>query len=171
MRIETERLVLDLHSPGDFDAFAAMWADPETVRFIGGKPGTRQDSWMRLLRYRGLWPVLGYGYWAIGEKASGRFAGDLGFADFHRPLDPSIEGIPEAGWVLAPWARGKGYAAEALGAAVAWLDAQGFGKSVCIIDPTNTPSLRLAETAGYGSPTLARLGEETITLFTRIRPA
>ncbi|HEY9011054.1 MAG TPA: GNAT family N-acetyltransferase [Devosia sp.] len=169
MRIETERLTLDLHGVEDFDDFAAMWLDPETVRFIGGKVGTRQDCWTRLLRYRGLWPLLGYGYWAVHEKASGRFAGDIGFADFHRATDPSIEGIPEAGWVLASWARGKGYAHEALTAACAWLDRQGFAESVCIIDPANTPSLRLADRLGYGAPRPLKIGEETITLFTRPR--
>ena len=35
MRIETERLVLDLHSRDDFADMADMWADPDTVRFIG----------------------------------------------------------------------------------------------------------------------------------------
>ena len=169
MRIQTERLVLDLHAAADFDAFAGMWADPDTVRFIGGKPGTRQDSWMRLLRYRGLWPLLGYGYWAVHETASGRFVGDVGFADFHRDTDPSIEGLPEAGWVLAPWARGQGFAAEALRGALSWLDGQGIEKSVCIIDPHNTPSLRLAEKLGYTAPCPLRIGEETITLFTRVR--
>jgi RimJ/RimL family protein N-acetyltransferase len=169
MRIETDRLVLDLHALADFDEFAAMWADPDTVRFIGGKPGTRQESWMRLLRYRGLWPLLGYGYWAIHDKASGRFAGDIGFADFHRDSDPSIEGIPEAGWVLAPWARGRGLAAEALAAAVTWLDQHGFEKSVCIIDENNAPSLRLADKAGYGSPSTLTLAGAPITLLMRVR--
>lgn len=167
MRIETDRLWLDLHSLTDFDDFAAMWMDPDTVRFIGGKPGSRQDSWMRLLRYRGLWPVLGYGYWAVHEKGTGRFAGDIGFADFHRATDPSIEGIPEAGWVLASWARGQGFGYEALSAACGWLDAQGFGESVCIISPDNGPSLRLADRLGYGHPSPLKIGEETITLLTR----
>jgi RimJ/RimL family protein N-acetyltransferase len=169
MRIETDRLVLDLHALADFDEFAAMWADPETVRFIGGKPGTRQESWMRLLRYRGLWPLLGYGYWAVHERASGRFAGDIGFADFHRDAEPSIDGIPEAGWVLAPWARGKGFAAEALAGALRWLDGQGFEKSVCIIDAENTPSLRLAGKLGFGSPSTMTLSNAPITLLTRQR--
>ncbi|RYE86364.1 MAG: GNAT family N-acetyltransferase, partial [Hyphomicrobiales bacterium] len=114
MRIETERLILAPHTRGDLEPLAAMWADPDTVRFIGGKPSTRQESWMRLLRYAGLWSILGYGYWAIHDKASGRFAGELGFADFGRDMTPSIAGIPEAGWVLAPWARSRGYASEAL---------------------------------------------------------
>ena len=49
---------------------------------IGGKPFTREESWARLLRYGGLWSLLGYGYWAVRDKESGRFAGELGFAGF-----------------------------------------------------------------------------------------
>lgn len=168
MRIETERLVLDLHGLDDFEPMAAMWADPDTVRFIGGRVSTRQDAWMRLLRYRGLWPLLGYGYWALRDKASGRFAGDLGFADFGRDMTPSIAGVPEAGWVLAPWARGQGFASEALTAALAWLDAAGHSTSVCIIDPANGSSLRLAGKLGYGDPKPARLMGDNVTLFTRV---
>ncbi len=167
MRIETERLVLDLHSRDDFPDMADMWADPDTVRFIGGRVGTRQDSWMRLLRYRGLWPLLGYGYWAVRDKKSGRFAGELGFADFGRDMTPSISGIPEAGWVLASWARGRGFALEALTAALAWLDRAGHRHSVCLIDPANGPSLRLAQKLGYGDPVATELNGP-ITLFTRL---
>lgn len=169
MRIETERLLLDLHTIDDFVPLSDMWSDPETVRFVGGKAASPQESWMRLLRYRGLWPVLGYGYWALREKTSGRFVGDLGFADFHRQTTPTFFGVPEAGWVLVPWAHGKGYATEALGAALAWLDAAGHRRSVCIIDPANTPSLRLAQKLGYGNPSTIHFDNEPITLSDRVR--
>jgi RimJ/RimL family protein N-acetyltransferase len=168
MRLITERLTLDLHGLDDFGPLAEMWSDVDTVRFLGGKTSSWQDSWMRLLRYRGLWPLLGYGYWAIRESATGRFVGELGFADFHRPTEPSFEGVPEAGWVLASWAHGKGYATEALSAALSWLDGAGWARSVCIIDPANTPSLRLAEKVGYGNPSTIRFGNEPITLYERL---
>lgn len=81
IRIETERLILDLHRLDQFEHLAQMWADEAVIGYIGA-PSTLQESWARLLRYRGLWPLLGYGYWALTEKRSGRFVGDLGFADF-----------------------------------------------------------------------------------------
>ena len=97
---------------------------------------------MRMLSYHGLWPLLGHGYWAIREKSSGRYVGDLGFADFHRVMEPPIRGVPEAGWALAAWAHGKGFATEALAAAVAWLDQQPrFDRTVCLISPDNAASL------------------------------
>ena len=67
-----------------------------------------------MLRYAGHWQWMGFGFWALEEKSTGAFAGELGFAEFKRELEPSIQGIPEIGWVLAPHAHGKGYATEAV---------------------------------------------------------
>lgn len=166
--LDTPRLVLEGHTTADFDALSAMWTEPAVVAHIGtGTPSTPRESWMRMLSYRGLWPLLGYGYWAIREKASGRYVGDLGFADFHRDLEPSIGGIPEAGWALALWAHGRGYATEALSHALAWLDAQHrFERSVCLISPANAASLRVAEKTGYADPKPLRFNADTL-LFSR----
>jgi RimJ/RimL family protein N-acetyltransferase len=148
--IETERTILRPHRLDDFDAYVAMWADPVVTRFIGGKPRTREESWMRFLRHAGLWSLLGYGFWAIEEKASGRFIGEAGFHDLKRDMVPSIEGVPEAGWALAPAAHGKGLASEVVRKVIAWGDAEfGRAKTVCIIDPENTGSLNVAAKCGY----------------------
>lgn len=169
--IETGRLVLAGHTLDLFEPLCAMWADPAVVRHIGGTPSTPRESWMRMLSYRGLWPLLGYGYWAICEKTSGRYVGDLGFADFHRAVEPSIRGIPEAGWALAPWAHGQGYATEALTAALDWLFRETrHERSVCLIAPANLASIRVAGKAGYGSPQTRRLNDKDSLIFSRERP-
>lgn len=41
----TERLQLDAHTLDDFESLAALWADPQVVRYIGGTPRDREDSW------------------------------------------------------------------------------------------------------------------------------
>jgi RimJ/RimL family protein N-acetyltransferase len=166
IRIETERLVLDAHNADDFEALAALWADSEVVRYIGGHPSSAQESWMRLLRYRGLWPLLGYGYWAVREKSSGRFIGDLGFADFRREIEPPIIGVPEAGWVFAVWAQGRGFAGEALGAALDWLDSRpSIQRCVCLIAPDNKASIRLAQRHGFlKTNSISFKGEDTLVL-------
>jgi RimJ/RimL family protein N-acetyltransferase len=168
-RLLTERLVLEGHTADDFEPLAAAWADPEVVRHISGKPSSRGDSWSRLLSYRGLWPVLGYGYWAVRERASGRYVGDVGFADFHRELEPPIRGWPEAGWVLASWAHGRGYATEALTAACRWLDGS-QPCAVCILASQNVASIRVAEKAGFTEEQPAIFRGEPCLLRTRHRP-
>jgi len=127
-----------------------MWSDPAITRYTIGSPSPRQRTWTRLLAYRGHWALLGFGYWAVEEKATGRFVGELGFAEFKREIQPSIEGTPELGWALISQAQGKGYATEALRAAVAWGDSH-FGpvRTVCLIHPDNHPSLRVADKLGY----------------------
>ena len=120
------------------------------VRHIGGLPSTREEAWARILRYAGLWSLLGLGYWLVEERASGAFVGEVGFAVFHRVIEPSLGEAPEAGWVLHPRAHGRGYATEALRAALRWADArQGLRRSVCMIAPENGASLRLAQRCGY----------------------
>ena len=144
--IETARLVLRAHRESDLDDVAAMWGDADVARFIGGKPSTREEVWARLLRYLGHWSIKGYGFFAVCERATGRFVGDVGIADFKRELEPPLA-LPEVGWVLAPHAHGKGYATEAVEAAL------GFGRHLgtltCLIDPDNVPSLRVAAKCGF----------------------
>ncbi|AZO11499.1 MULTISPECIES: GNAT family N-acetyltransferase [unclassified Mesorhizobium] len=148
--LETARTILRAHALDDFETYVAMWADPGVTRFIGGKPRTREESWMRFLRHAGLWSLLGYGFWAIEDKKTGRFAGEAGFHDLKRDIEPSIEGVPEAGWALASEAQGQGLASEVVGRIVAWGD-EVFGpaSTVCIIDPENGASLKVAERNGY----------------------
>ncbi|SDQ93412.1 Protein N-acetyltransferase, RimJ/RimL family [Rhizobiales bacterium GAS191] len=148
--IDTERLTLRGHRLDDFEDSAAMWADAEVTRHITGKPFTREESWTRVLRYAGHWVLLGYGYWVVRERATGRFVGEVGFADYRREIEPSLDGTPETGWVLAPWAHGKGFADEAVEAALAWGAAHlRPGRSVCIIAPDNLASIKLAQRRGY----------------------
>ena len=148
--IETERLRLRGHRVEDFEDCLAMWSDPVVTRFIGGKPLSGEEVWARLLRYTGHWALLGFGYWLVEEKDRGLFVGEVGFADFKRQIAPSFEGIPEIGWVLIPWAHGKGYATEALNAAVAWGETHFAGATTgCLINPDNLASIRVAEKGGY----------------------
>src|SRR5271166_545914 len=148
--LETPRLKLRGHRLDDFVHSAAMWADPAVTRHVGGQPLTEEEAWTKFLRYAGHWALLGFGYWVVEEKATGNFAGEIGFADYKRDLQPSLKDVPEIGWVLAAHAHGKGYATEAVRAAIAWGDAH-FGpvRTACIIHPENLASIRVAEKCGY----------------------
>jgi RimJ/RimL family protein N-acetyltransferase len=148
--LETERLRLRAHTAADFDASAAMWADERVTRFIGGRPSAREDSWRRFMTFPGHWALLGFGYWLIEEKASGAYVGDGGFADFKRDLGEYVFDAPEQGWALSPAMHGKGYATEATSAMIRWAEKH-FGRTdfVCMIDPDNAPSLRVADKLGY----------------------
>jgi RimJ/RimL family protein N-acetyltransferase len=159
-------MILRGHTLADFDECAAMWGDALVTRHIGGRPSTEEEVWARVLRYAGLWALLGYGYWAVRERDTGRFVGDVGLADFRRDITPSLGDAPEAGWVLAPWAHGRGFATEAVRAVLAWSDAHlAAPRTVCLIDPGNAASIHVAEKCGFREHARGTYkGEESIIL-------
>jgi len=86
----------------------------------------------------------------VEEKASGMFAGEVGFADYRREMESPVKELPEIGWVLPTWAHGRGYATEAARAALRWGD-EHFSppRTTCIVSPDNLPSIRVAEKCGF----------------------
>lgn len=167
--IDTERLTLRGPRLADFEEALAMWSDPAVVRFISGKPSTREEMWARLLRYVGHWDVMGYGFWVAREKATGRFVGEVGVGEFKRDIQPGFGGAKEAGWVLAPSAQGKGYATEAMRAALAWVDGH-FGpeRVVCIIHPDNAASVNVARKVGFREFARGTYKNETSLMLERV---
>lgn len=148
-RIETARLVLRSYLPDDLDAHLAIHRDPLVMRYLG-PPSSREDCWRRLLGGPTLWDWLGYGYWSVERREDGAYLGHIGFADFKRDVMPSLDGLPEMGWIFASAAHGQGYALEAGQAALRWADeALAAPETVAIISPDNERSIHLAEKLGF----------------------
>jgi len=145
----TERLLLRPHAVADYPACKALWQHPETIRFIGGVAQSDQEVWFRLLRYGGMWPLQGFGFWAFEDRATGEFLGEGGLMDARRGI-AGLNGFPEVGWALMPQAAGHGIATEAMRAVLDWADAQlAADRTGCIINPDNIASLRVAAKLGY----------------------
>ena len=144
--IETARLVLRPPVHADFDGFAEMSQEAETMRFIGGV-SPRDAAWRTMAMVTGSWSLLGYSMFSVIEKASGQWIGRLG------PWRPGgKEGSwpgDEVGWALRASAQGKGYAAEGATAAIDWaFDVLGWDNVIHSIDPANTASIALAARLG-----------------------
>jgi RimJ/RimL family protein N-acetyltransferase len=149
-RIETERLVLRAFRAGDLDAHAATLGDHETMRYIGGSPVNREDSWRRLLVGVGMWSLAGMGPWAVERKSDSRMVGHCGFFQFNRDMIPAILGEPEMGWIFDRSVHGQGIAFEACHAALDWAEREiGAESYPAIIDLENVSSMRLAEKLGF----------------------
>src|SRR5690606_29574626 len=120
--LQTARLRLRGHRPADFPALCALWGDATVTRHLGG-PASPEAVWARMLRYSGHWAQLGFGYWLIECRESGGYLGEAGLACHRRLLSPAMPADrPEAGWVLTGAAEGRGLAAEAMAAVLAWGD-------------------------------------------------
>jgi RimJ/RimL family protein N-acetyltransferase len=166
--IETARLRLRGFRESDLEPQAETLRDEAVVRHLGGNPHTREDTWRRMMAGRGLWDVLGFGYWVVERLEDGAYLGQVGFADYKREMTPPIEGLPEMGWIFAPHAQGRGYAGEAVAAGIAWADkALGGRELVAIISHGNEASIRLAARSGFSVREEAIYNGEPILLFRR----
>ncbi len=141
--LETERLILRMFREEDFDEYASFCADPEVMRYLGGKTFNRMEAWRHMAFIVGHWHLRGFGHWAVEEKATSKLAGRIGF------LNP--EGWPgfELGWTLGRPFWGRGYATEGARRALEY----GFNQLdqkhiISLIHPDNKNSIRVAERLG-----------------------
>ena len=142
--LETERLRLRAFRRSDIDDYAALNADPEVTRYLGGG-GTwdRCRSWRHLAFLLGHWQLGGSGMWAMEQRGTGEFVGMVGFAD--------PDGWPgfELGWTLVRRFWGHGYATEGAQAALAYaFTALNKSHVISLIHPENLASIRVAERLG-----------------------
>lgn len=170
--LETPRLRLRGYRPEDCASAMEMWRDEKVHRFLG-RAFTREEIWARLLRYVGHWALLGYGFWAIEHKASGQLIGEGGFCDFQRDIAwPSYvltqDAQHEIGWAFCAAYHGQGFATEAVQAMTQWAD-QHFDhrRTICIINPANAASLRVAQKCGYREIGTVHYKENNVGIFAR----
>ncbi len=144
--LETERLRLRSFRKSDLDDYAALKADPEVLRYLGGggaEPWDRGRSWRHMAFLLGHWQLGAIGMWAVEHKETGVFLGTIGFAE--------PEGWPgcELAWILARHAWGYGYATEGARAALDFaFNVLKKERVISLIHPENHASIRVAERLG-----------------------
>jgi len=171
MQLETERLRLRPHVVEDFANLHALTAAPEMRRHLTGFASV-EDSWKRLLGVLGGWATFGYSTFAVIERDGRRYVGNCGLFRMVRDIDPPFpEGAPEAGWIIAADCHGRGYAGEAMAAALDWFDAAfDHPLTVAMIVPGNVPSERIAASLGYRPVGEALHMGDTVMRYERRRP-
>jgi RimJ/RimL family protein N-acetyltransferase len=146
--LRTPRLLLREWRDEDREPFAAMWADPEVMRFYFAPLGDRaaSDAWIDRMRWHN--DKHGFAYWAVELPEGAGFIGAVGLT---RVLSPDFPFAPavEIGWRLARAHWCFGYATEA---ARAVLD-DGFGRLglseiVAFTLPVNERSRRVMQRLG-----------------------
>ncbi|PWC33907.1 GNAT family N-acetyltransferase [Azospirillum sp. TSO35-2] len=140
--LETARLILRPTRAEDFDAWAAMMADPETTEFIGGLQ-SRPVAWRGFLSMAGAWSIQGFAMFSVIEKETGLWVGRVG------PWVPEGWPGPEVGWAILRDRWGRGYAVESATAAIDWVfDHLGWTEVIHTIHPRNIASQAVARKLG-----------------------
>ena len=148
--IETPRLRLEPLDASRLDAFIALTAERDTMRYWGADgPFTREEAEQNFSASLARIREFDFGKRWIVSRENGV---GLGFVDtkfFGQSCEDVSPDEVEIGWMLTPSARGKGYATEA-GAAIRdeaferlWLES-----IVAVHHPDNAASRRVVERLG-----------------------
>lgn len=144
--LKTDRLILRPWRNDDFDAFAAMSADPQVMRYLVPL-NSRAESDAIATRLKAYIETNGFGFWALEIPGIVPFIGFTGLlrVGSEMPFAPAVE----IGWRLARPHWGKGYANEAARAALAFgFDTLELDEIVSMTVPTNKRSQAVMQRIG-----------------------
>jgi RimJ/RimL family protein N-acetyltransferase len=161
--LQTRRLRLAAVRETDAEEMAVVLCDPRLHEFIGGGPlgvFELRAQYRRWLAGSGN-PAEIWLNWVVRlretSEAVGTVQATVTLADAAGPAgaggSPGLARAAEVAWVIGtPW-QGRGYAAEAAGALVAWLASAGVGDVTACIHPQHRASEGVAERAGFALTT------------------
>jgi ribosomal-protein-alanine N-acetyltransferase len=126
----------------DLDDLAALFADPDVMRYVGtGQPTDRSEAQKALSSIVAHWNRHGFGRWAIEGKNTKEFNGYGGLR--------SLFGTPEVVYHFARQHWGKGLATEMARASLNFgFNVKGFDRIVAIAKPANAASIHVMEKIG-----------------------
>ncbi|MBI4664068.1 MAG: GNAT family N-acetyltransferase [Verrucomicrobia bacterium] len=143
--LRTPRLLLRPFTRDDLDELAAILADAEVMRFSLLAPRSLEETRVALERILSSYEKEGFGLCAVIHEEEAKLIGYCGFVV--RRIDGEREIELGCGLARAYW--GKGLGTEA---ARAFRDygfaVLGFRRLICIVDPRNIASIRVAENLG-----------------------
>jgi len=144
--IRTSRLRIRSWRDDDFEAYAAMNADPRVMEFYPSVV-SRDESRVRFERYRAGAAERGYAFWPVEVLGGAAFIGMVGLADpdFAAHFMPAVE----IGWRLVAEHWGRGYATEAARATLAFgFERLALPEIVSFTTVANVRSRRVMEKIG-----------------------
>ena len=143
--VYTDRLLLRPHRSEDVDPIVEACQDPELQRWLTALPVpyTRESAvgFIHDISARGR--ALGTDL-SCAIEADGELVGSCGM---HHLTGGRLG--PEIGYWIAPWARRRGYAAEAAAGLARWAFDRGATRVHLFTDVGNEPSQAVARRAGF----------------------
>jgi RimJ/RimL family protein N-acetyltransferase len=141
--LATPRLRLRRWRDDDLDPYARICADPEVMRYLGGKPYTRAQSEQQMRGFLEHWDEHGFGLWAVDHVDDDRFIGFIGLST--HTWFPGVE----VGWRLDREYWSRGLATEGAAESLRFgFEELGLDRIVSIHQPANVASRRVMEKNG-----------------------
>ena len=165
----TERLELSRPQVSDRAGLRALIEPGEVRRFLGGMEPDDHDVFMRLLRNAGCWALYGYGTFMVRERGGDEIVGNCGVFHSWRGFGRGLDDVAESGWIIGKSAWGKGYALEAMEAALGWFEREhGAQPTLCMIEQGHRASEAVAAKLGYAAfERVVEQGEQPLIVYRR----
>ena len=141
MPLSTDRLRLRALEPDDLEDLFGLLSDDPAVGRVSWRQESRESTAQWLEQRIFTESSLGLSMWGVETLARGELVGLCGFLP--RPKDPDVE----LGYVIRACDWGRGYATEAVRAAVGVVTGEGH-RIYATIRPWNIASIVVAERAG-----------------------
>lgn len=153
--LETARLRLRPFTGADLAAHARLYSDPDVTRHLAcgalSGPAAAEHSRRTVQRFVEHWNRLGFGVWAVFDRATGTFIGQCGLN-----VVPESSGI-EVLYALDRGRWGRGLATEAAEAALGYgFERAGLDRIIAITRPEHAASRRVMEKLGMTYERAAR---------------
>ena len=104
--VTTGRLRLCAFRQSDLDAYSAMQANPEVMRYmVMGRTSTPSEVWRTMLMSIGSWALRGYGMWTCERVDDEVFIGSVGVfirSTGRNPKSPTRSISPSEARALRP---------------------------------------------------------------------
>ena len=167
--IETERLTLRSLTMDDLEALAAIYSDADVRRYFPEGVLTYEQTkeeleWIIEVYYG----QYGFGLWATTLKATNELVGRCGLIPW------TIEGREEVevAYLLAKAHWGRGLGTEAARAVLSYgFDELHLSRLICLIDPANEASVKVAEKIGMSLEQEAEIDGEPTLVYSAQRLA
>lgn len=164
--LTTLRLAMRQFVPGDYDDIWRLDSDPRVMKYITGKPATREETHAtieRVTRYYDRYPDLGA--WYTVRRDTGKFIG--WFSLKYAGTSPDVE----IGYRLLPEAWGQGFATEGAKAMHDYgFDDLGLYRIIGVTHPGHRASQRVLLKAGLQDCGWGRYYDERLRLFAADSP-
>jgi len=171
--LTTERLMLVPFTDDHLDGLNALNSDPEVMRYISGRPETRDETLAIIERVKQRWIDFGYSWWSLIEKENGLIVGAGALQNLRREATASPDpACPlEIGWRLRREYWGRGLATEAARAIAGFaFNTVHADEIYAVCDPANVASASVMERLGMQHAGLQTwYGKNLLTYHTTVK--